>query len=61
VIDSVNKGAQQKLAQLVAGSKHLTATNSGHNVMIDNARLVTRAIDDVVRAVREHRRTVAGS
>lgn len=61
VIDSVNKGAQQELAQLVAGAKHLTATRSGHNVMIDNAPLVTGAIDEVVRAVREHRSSVAGS
>ncbi len=61
VIDSANKGAQQELAELVPGAEHLTATHSGHNVMIDNAPLVVDAIDSVVRAVREHRTTVAAS
>jgi pimeloyl-ACP methyl ester carboxylesterase len=52
VIDSANKIAQANLAQLVPGAKHVTDTHSGHNMMIDQARLVTDAIREVVLAIR---------
>lgn len=55
VIDSANAEAQEQLAQLVPGARHLTDTHSGHNMMIDNPTLVVDAIVDVVGAVREHR------
>jgi pimeloyl-ACP methyl ester carboxylesterase len=52
VIDRANKVAQERLAHLVAGAKHLTKTHSGHNMMIEQPLLVTNAIREVVGAVR---------
>jgi pimeloyl-ACP methyl ester carboxylesterase len=52
VVDRANAIAQAKLARLVPGARHLTKTHSGHNMMIDQPRLVTDAIREVVNAVR---------
>jgi pimeloyl-ACP methyl ester carboxylesterase len=59
VIDRANEQAQEQLAQLVAGAEHVTETDSGHNMMIDNAPLVTDAVLDVLGAVRAGRATLA--
>jgi hypothetical protein len=40
------------LAKLVPGAKHVIAAKSGHYIQIDQPRLVTDAIDRVVREVR---------
>jgi len=61
VIDSINKGAQEKVAALVPGARHVTDTHSGHNMMIDQPMLVTDAILQVVDAVRDGRSTVIES
>jgi pimeloyl-ACP methyl ester carboxylesterase len=52
VIDGANRIAQANFAELVPGAKHVTDTHSGHNMMIDQPRLVTESIREVVDAVR---------
>src|SRR5262245_24972007 len=52
VVDRANSAAQNELAALVPGAVHITDTHSGHNIMIDNAPVVIRAIRMVVDAVR---------
>ena len=52
VIDRANKVAQERLAHLVPGAKHITKTHSGHNMMIEQPQLVADAIREVVDAVR---------
>jgi pimeloyl-ACP methyl ester carboxylesterase len=59
VIDRANKHAQQTIAQLVESADHITETNSGHNMMIDNAPLVIDAIRDVLDAARAERPALA--
>lgn len=59
VIDSANRIAQAKLATLVPGAKHITATHSGHNMMIDQPQLVTDSIREVVDAVRNGQATLS--
>jgi pimeloyl-ACP methyl ester carboxylesterase len=59
VIDRTNRVAQRQLAALVPGAAHITKTHAGHNVMIDNAPLVTRWIRKVVSAVRNDERALA--
>lgn len=53
VIDRANGEAQAKLARLVPGAKHRKDTRSGHDMMIDQPRLVIGAIEEVVATVRE--------
>ena len=55
VIDRANATAQGQLAALVPGAVHITNTHSGHNIMIDNAPLVTKWIHNIVDAVRHHK------
>jgi pimeloyl-ACP methyl ester carboxylesterase len=52
VTDRAQKVAQADLAALVPGARHVTKTDSGHNIHKDNPRLVTEAIREVVDAVR---------
>jgi pimeloyl-ACP methyl ester carboxylesterase len=59
VIDRANKVAQNALAELVPGARHITDTHSGHNMMIDQPQLVIDAIDRVVAAVRRGKPEVA--
>jgi pimeloyl-ACP methyl ester carboxylesterase len=59
VIDRANKVAQNALAQLVPGARHVTDTHSGHNMMIDQPQLVIDAIHRVVAGVRRGEREVA--
>jgi pimeloyl-ACP methyl ester carboxylesterase len=53
ITDRAQKEAQAKLAALVPGAKHVTKTDSGHNIHIEQPQLVTEAIRDVVEAVRK--------
>ncbi len=53
VTDRAQKEAQAKLAALVPGAKHITGTDSGHEIHKDQPRLVSDAIREVVDAVRD--------
>jgi pimeloyl-ACP methyl ester carboxylesterase len=55
VVDRSNTIAQRQLAALVPGAVHVTDTRSGHNIMVDNAPIVTKWIRNVVDAVRNHK------
>ncbi len=44
--------SQDMLADLVPGARHVVATKSGHYIQLDQPRVVTRAIREVVRAAR---------
>ena len=52
VTDAAQKVAQEKLAQLVPNAKHITNTNSGHEIHKERPQLVITAIREVVDAVR---------
>ncbi len=52
ITDAAQKKAQDRLAALVPGARHVTNTNSGHEIHKEQPRLVTDAIIDVVDAVR---------
>ncbi|MEV8368288.1 alpha/beta hydrolase [Microbacterium sp. NPDC064584] len=53
VTDAAQVKSQADLAASVPGSIHVTETNSGHNVHIEQPALVAGAILDVVRLVRD--------
>jgi pimeloyl-ACP methyl ester carboxylesterase len=55
VIRQAQDVSQRKVAQLVPGAKHVTKTDSGHNIMLVNPVLVSDSILEVVTAVREGR------
>ncbi len=44
--------SQDRLAELVPGTRHVIATKSGHYIQLDQPRLVTRAIRDLVKSIR---------
>jgi pimeloyl-ACP methyl ester carboxylesterase len=44
--------SQREVAQLVPGTKHVTDTDSGHDIMLENPVLVSASILEVVEAVR---------
>ena len=52
VTDAAQKEAQMKLAQLVPNAKHITNTNSGHEIHKEQPQLVIDSIREVVEAVR---------
>jgi len=60
VLDRANPKAQNELAALVPGAVHITDTHSGHNIMIDNAPVVIRAIRMVVDAARAGQTSLKG-
>lgn len=60
VIDRANTAAQNELAALVPGEKHITNTKSGHNMMIDNGPLVISSTREVVDAVRAGKGSLNG-
>lgn len=60
VLDQAQSVAQNQLAALVPGAVHITNTNSGHNIMIDNAPVVINAIHMVVDAVRAGKTSLSG-
>ncbi|HEY4272900.1 MAG TPA: alpha/beta hydrolase [Candidatus Udaeobacter sp.] len=55
VTDAAQKKAQEQLAKLVPNAKHITNTNSGHEIHKEQPQLVIDAIRQVVDAVRNHR------
>jgi pimeloyl-ACP methyl ester carboxylesterase len=52
VTDAAQKVAQEKLARLVPNAKHITKTNSGHEIHEEQPQLVVGAIREIVDAVR---------
>ena len=56
VTDAAQKQAQERLAKLVPGAKHIRNTNSGHEIHKERPQLVIDAIRQVVDAVRGGRR-----
>jgi pimeloyl-ACP methyl ester carboxylesterase len=52
VTDAAQKQAQDRLAKLVPNAKHITNTNSGHEIHKEQPQLVIDAIREVVDAVR---------
>ena len=52
VTDAAQKTAQDRLAPLVPGARHITQTRSGHEIHKEQPALVIGAITDVVDAVR---------
>jgi pimeloyl-ACP methyl ester carboxylesterase len=54
-IDAAQPIAQRHLAELVPGATHITNTNSGHNINIEQPQLVIDAIHRVVDAWRARR------
>jgi pimeloyl-ACP methyl ester carboxylesterase len=56
VTDVAQKKAQERLARLVPNEKHITNTNSGHEIHKEQPQLVIDAIREVVEAVRSGKR-----
>jgi pimeloyl-ACP methyl ester carboxylesterase len=52
VTDAAQKKAHEQLATLVPNAKHITKTNSGHEIHKEQPQLVIDAIREVVEAVR---------
>jgi pimeloyl-ACP methyl ester carboxylesterase len=52
VTDAAQKKAQDRLAKLVSNAKHITNTNSGHEIHKERPELVVDAVRQVVKAVR---------
>ncbi|WP_354174111.1 alpha/beta hydrolase [Arthrobacter sp. UYEF36] len=50
--------SQRQVAQLVPGAEHITKTDSGHDIMLENPVLVSDAIVDVITAVRNGRTSI---
>ena len=59
VTDAAQKTAQERLAQLAPNAKHITNTNSGHDIHNERPQLVIDAIREVVEAVRSGGRQMA--
>jgi len=59
VTDVAQTKAQERLAKLVPNVKHVTNTNSGHEIHKEQPQLVIDAIREVVEAVRSGRRQLA--
>jgi pimeloyl-ACP methyl ester carboxylesterase len=59
VTDAAQKKAQEKLAHLVPNAKHISNTNSGHEIHKEQPQLVIDAIREVVDAVRGGSRQLA--
>jgi pimeloyl-ACP methyl ester carboxylesterase len=56
VTDVAQKKAQERLARLVPNEKHITNTNSGHEIHKEQPQLVIDGIREVVEAVRSGKR-----
>ena len=52
ITDAAQKQAQERLAQLVPNAKHITNTNSGHDIHKEQPQLAIESIRNVVDAVR---------
>jgi pimeloyl-ACP methyl ester carboxylesterase len=53
-VQRMYQAAQDELAKLVPGARHVIATESGHYIQIDQPKLVIDAIRRVVRKARRH-------
>jgi pimeloyl-ACP methyl ester carboxylesterase len=51
--DAAQKKAQERLAHLLPNAKHITHTNSGHEIHKEQPQLVIGAIREIVNAARE--------
>src|SRR3984893_7027455 len=60
VTDAAQKEAQEKLAHLVPNAKHISSTNSGHEIQKEQPQLVVDAIRQVVDGVRGGSRQLGG-
>ena len=58
VTDAAQKQAQERLAILVQNAKHITDTNSGHEIHKEQPQLVIDAIREVVEAVPQRKLAV---
>ena len=58
ITDAAQFQAQARLARLVPGERHITGTNSGHDIHRERPALVIAAITDVIDAVRAGRARV---
>src|SRR6476659_10133676 len=56
VTDAAQKKAQERLANLAPNEKHITNTNSGHEIHKEQPQIVISAIRDVLEAVRSGKR-----
>jgi pimeloyl-ACP methyl ester carboxylesterase len=59
ITDAAQKQAQERLAQLVPNAKHVTRTNSGHEIHKEQPQLVIESVREVVEAVRGGSRHLA--
>ena len=59
VTDAAQKQAQDRLAKLVPNAKHITNTDSGHEIQKEQPQLVIDAIREVVQAVRNGSRQLS--
>ncbi|WP_159013101.1 alpha/beta fold hydrolase [Acidisoma sp. S159] len=59
ITDAAQKKAQDRLAALVPGARHITRTKSGHEIQKEQPGLVTDAVIDVVNAVRAGKTSLA--
>jgi pimeloyl-ACP methyl ester carboxylesterase len=59
ITDAAQKQAQERLARLVPNAKHVTRTNSGHEIHKEQPQLVIDSIRAVVDAVRSGSRELA--
>lgn len=59
VTDRAQKEAQAKLAALVPGARHVTNTDSGHDIHKEQPLLVIQSIRDVVDTVRAGRTSLS--
>jgi pimeloyl-ACP methyl ester carboxylesterase len=50
--------SQRQVALLVPGARHVTETDSGHDIMLENPVLVSDSILEVIAAVRDGRTTI---
>jgi pimeloyl-ACP methyl ester carboxylesterase len=53
ITDAAQKQAQEKLSKLVPDAKHITNTNSGHEIHKEQPQLVIDSIRNIVDAVRD--------
>ena len=51
-IDAAQPTMQRHLAELVPDATHITRTNSGHNINIEQPQLVIGGVQKIVDAVR---------
>jgi pimeloyl-ACP methyl ester carboxylesterase len=59
ITDAAQKKAQERLTKLVPNEKHITNTNSGHEIHKEQPQLVIDAIREVIEAVGSGRRQLA--